>query len=228
MLRKSLIGATVACGVLGWGSANAAVWTLDPTPNNSGNTVAASADITASGDTLNISLTNLSPSLSAANQGLSDLLIDFTTDLSSVSDFTQSGSLILVNADGTTTAVAGSPDSWEASIVSGNLYLTALTGGQPDDMIAPAAIGSPNASIDNFNPYIDTTALFSLTLSGASDLTIGGVQFSFGTAPDEFVGGGGCTSNCGAIPEPSTWALTILGFGGAGAMLRRRRRMAAA
>lgn len=28
----------------------------------------------------------------------------------------------------------------------------------------------------------------------------------------------------GAVPEPSTWALLILGFGGAGAMLRRQRR----
>ena len=27
----------------------------------------------------------------------------------------------------------------------------------------------------------------------------------------------------GAIPEPSTWAMTILGFGGIGAVLRRRR-----
>jgi hypothetical protein len=29
------------------------------------------------------------------------------------------------------------------------------------------------------------------------------------------------------VPEPTTWALMILGFGGAGAMLRRRRRLAA-
>lgn len=28
----------------------------------------------------------------------------------------------------------------------------------------------------------------------------------------------------GAVPEPATWALMILGFGGAGAMLRGRRR----
>ena len=36
-----------------------------------------------------------------------------------------------------------------------------------------------------------------------------------------------CTANCGGggneIPEPSTWVLMILGFGGAGAMLRRRK-----
>jgi hypothetical protein len=27
----------------------------------------------------------------------------------------------------------------------------------------------------------------------------------------------------GGVPEPATWALMIVGFGGAGAMLRRRR-----
>ena len=30
-----------------------------------------------------------------------------------------------------------------------------------------------------------------------------------------------------AVPEPAAWALMILGFGGAGAQLRRRRRIAA-
>ena len=32
----------------------------------------------------------------------------------------------------------------------------------------------------------------------------------------------------GGVPEPSTWALMIAGFGGAGAMLRRKRQLAAA
>ena len=225
MLRKSLLGAAVAFGALGLGSANAAVFTLDPTQNNDGNTVSASADITASGDTLTILLTNLSPSLSAPNQALSDLLINFSTDITTLSNFTQAGTLITVNADGSTTAAGGSPDNWAASVFSGSLYLNALTGGQPNDMIAPDNIGSPNAGVLNFNPYIDTTATFTLTLSGAENLTIDGVQFSFGTQPGEFAG---CVGDCGEtpggiIPEPATWAMMILGFGGMGAMIRRRR-----
>ncbi|WP_414694730.1 PEPxxWA-CTERM sorting domain-containing protein, partial [Phenylobacterium sp.] len=36
-------------------------------------------------------------------------------------------------------------------------------------------------------------------------------------------GGGGGNE----VPEPSTWALMILGFGGAGAMLRRRKTVVA-
>lgn len=38
----------------------------------------------------------------------------------------------------------------------------------------------------------------------------------------------GLAGNIAAIPEPGTWALMIMGFGGAGAMLRRRRATLAA
>jgi hypothetical protein len=199
------------------------VFTLNPTPNNDNNTVAASANITANGNVLSVVLSNLSPSLSAPNQALSDLLINFTTDIASVSGFSQAGQLINVNANGSTTGVGGLPTRWDPSIVSGNLYLTALGGGQPSNMIAPDNIGSPNAGVLNFNPYIDTTAQFTMTVPGASNLNIQGVQFSFGTSPTEFVANGVCSSGCGAIPEPSSWALMILGFGGMGAMLRVRR-----
>lgn len=36
------------------------------------------------------------------------------------------------------------------------------------------------------------------------------------------------TASFGAIPEPATWAFMVIGLGGAGAMLRRRRRITAA
>jgi hypothetical protein len=233
MLSKSLVGAASALGILGGvlgaASASAAVYTLGNTQNNDQNTVAATADITAVGNVLTIDLTNKSPSLSAPNQALSDLLIDFTTDIASVSGFTQAGSLIDVNSDGSTTPVAGSPTRWGGSVQSGNLFLTALTGTQPENMIAPATIGSPNNGVLNFNPYIDTTGTFHVTVPNASNLVISKVTFSFGTSSSEFDAPGACTSNCpvinptGGVPEPGVWALMILGFGGAGAMLRRRR-----
>ncbi len=42
-----------------------------------------------------------------------------------------------------------------------------------------------------------------------------------------------CTTNCGGgggggvVPEPATWAMMIMGFGAAGALIRRRRTLAA-
>jgi hypothetical protein len=61
-----------------------------------------------------------------------------------------------------------------------------------------------------------TTGLdtFTFNLAGLSNARL----YSTGSAP--------CTSNCGpgpGVPEPSAWALMIVGFGGAGGMLRRRR-----
>lgn len=49
-------------------------------------------------------------------------------------------------------------------------------------------------------------------------------QIRFGDVQAIGGGGGGGT---GMVPEPGTWALMILGFGGAGAMIRRRRTLAA-
>ena len=83
------------------------------------------------------------------------------------------------------------------------------------------AIGSIN---------IAACAVASCAISG--DATSG--QFALPNAPysithvyDVFTNNGGTSSPSAitnvAIPEPGTWALMIMGFGGAGAMLRRRR-----
>ena len=45
---------------------------------------------------------------------------------------------------------------------------------------------------------------------------------TFTSAPGGIGGGGGGGAG-GAVPEPASWALMIVGFGAAGAMLRRRR-----
>lgn len=52
-------------------------------------------------------------------------------------------------------------------------------------------------------------------------------SITFGSDNDAFEFDG-LAGNIAAIPEPSTWAMMILGFGAAGAVMRSRRRMAVA
>ena len=93
-----------------------------------------------------------------------------------------------------------------------------------------------------------TTIHFSQTLTGITVFAVhvgaadgaGGVGYE-GTAFYEFNAGAGISSNTialnvpglsnarlyetgGAVPEPASWALMILGFGGVGAVMRSRRR----
>lgn len=90
--------------------------------------------------------------------------------------------------------------------------------------------GSYNLAIVNGGSACFTSALFA-AVCGNSD----GAQFAynlldvnpgFGDSPGHaltsFTAYGNGTFS---IPEPGTWALMIMGFGGAGALLRQRRRM---
>jgi len=77
-----------------------------------------------------------------------------------------------------------------------------------------------------------TTGFYRLDL--ASDAQLDFLISSFGSlsnavlwGTEECVGPGCDNTPGGEIPEPTTWALMILGFGGAGAMIRRRRSRAA-
>lgn len=86
---------------------------------------------------------------------------------------------------------------------SGNLT---SVGGQlnfTSDLVDLSFVKGDNAEFGftNANPAFDTTG------GQLADFSAGNLTGSF----------------AGVVPEPGTWALMILGFGGAGAMLRRRR-----
>jgi hypothetical protein len=61
-----------------------------------------------------------------------------------------------------------------------------------------------------------------VVLGGPQVLTISGTG-----GPDSVFSGTATFERALAVPEPSAWALMILGFGGTGAMMRRRRMIAA-
>jgi hypothetical protein len=105
------------------------------------------------------------------------------------------------------------------------------------ETLLPAVTSSQSANLSvlssDFGAY-EHVGAGALSFNGAvSDvaLTFPGAATSAGSGDDEFVGSS-ATLNSGsftitysynAVPEPAAWTLMILGFGGAGAMLRRRR-----
>jgi hypothetical protein len=60
-----------------------------------------------------------------------------------------------------------------------------------------------------------------LSLAGIHSVSFSGTSQKVGF--DNFEFGDLSAPGGGAVPEPTSWALMILGLGGAGAMLRRRR-----
>lgn len=92
------------------------------------------------------------------------------------------------------------------------------TGGNPDWSVTFETDDGSTQTFDDFNggfvsAYTDDGSLIqSVTFTTNADITgVGQVRF------------GGVA---GVIPEPASWALMIMGFGGMGVVLRRRRRSA--
>jgi hypothetical protein len=86
----------------------------------------------------------------------------------------------------------------------------------------PTAAGTFSRSITAGELYTVALTPYPNRSSNCSNCLVGGIDgqmlssFSYKIAEDP-----------GAVPEPGTWAMTIVGFGLAGAMLRRRRAVAA-
>lgn len=135
------------------------------------------------------------------------------------------GALINISGGIATVDSSDTIDHWDTALVGSTIFLatagTGSVGGKPHDLIIDGGgvYTHANNSIDVHNPEIKGTGHFTLNLTGAPTPTITGVKFEFGTTPDSVLGG----VITGGVPEPASWALMILGFGGVGAVIRRRR-----
>jgi hypothetical protein len=97
-----------------------------------------------------------------------------------------------------------------------NFWLTGVTGDTSGNLTSVGGELNLTSEIANLNRLQYDNAVFGFTnIAPAYAITGGQLR--------DFAAGNLTGSFAGAIPEPGTWALMILGFGGAGAMLRRRR-----
>jgi hypothetical protein len=172
------------------------------------------ADITVGNGSLTAVLTDTGTGQRSSGQTISD--VEFSVSgITAISNFTQAGSLINVNDNGTETPIAGVPTHWVSSLSGTEIHLTTLSGGQPFNLIV-GSNPNQNNGFDNFNPYINGIGTFTLACAGCtSNSAISGVSISFGT--------NGFEVPTAAVPEASTWAMMILGFAGVGFLAYRRR-----
>lgn len=201
-----------------------------------GNQVSAQAIFTTGANTLNITLNNLVVNPKTVAQNISDLY--FTLDggsTSGISINSSGGNLVQVNSDGTTTSKgAASSTGWDFSYdaSSGGFHLNGLGATySPAYTIlgAPGSGGTYNNANDSItehkngssphNPFLDQSAVFSLSIPGlTADTTVTSATFSFGTGSDNDVPGT-------PVPDGGT-TLLLLGAAltGLGVIKRRCRK----
>jgi len=87
------------------------------------------------------------------------------------------------------------------------------------------AAGSYYFAIQSVSPIFDNYLSQGVALSGAAETFNGGANWQAGYQSLSSVAVGLYDTEFGAggVPEPATWAFMVMGFGGAGAVLRRRK-----
>jgi hypothetical protein len=222
-------------------TASAAVFIVSGT--SGGNPVSAEAVVTAGAGTLSIDVTNTVANFNRSSQAIRGIEIDFEIDPTSFLTFTADGQLANISTNAnpdTATLISGEPTRWTAALGGGVLLLD-VGGNQPRHMIAGAVpIGNANAGVGNFNPYLLGTGFFDLTFAPGFTPHVTSISFLFGTGPDAILSttcdrdcivvdpcanpmAPGCGGSNNSVPEPNAWALMIVGFGGVGYAIRRRR-----
>jgi len=137
--------------------------------------------------------------------GSPNAIADATRELSELG-FAWDGSTIYDSVSGLNGA-----DPVLSKVLNGITYLAIHWGGGVD---APDH-GQDTTSFYKVDAGNSNILTFALNLGSSSDVTI------YGTS-DHII------THTGGVPEPATWAMMLVGFGGMGAMLRRRRTLAVA
>jgi hypothetical protein len=175
--------------------------------------------------------------------GLNPMLASFSLSATSASGTYGCYSMAVCGVagfDGTLTYTYDGPDknySWYGSsrtLHTGDILLQATftnawiqgtgTSGSFDvTTVSPYVTGTVTNIASDLYSFGSTNDFdFAYTLTGAN---IGNP--AVGTTYASFSSGSSASFSAGVVPEPGTWALMILGFGGAGAMLRSRRQLSA-
>ena len=233
---KYAAGLAAAASVLALSTAAGAattIWTYSGAlADGTGN---ASATLTEGVSSLTINLTNLLTNPISDGREISGISFTLSDMPTGVSLFSSSGTLInIAKKTGAVTASADTIDHWGAGIGGTSIFLEAAgpfaLGAQPHDLIIGLGpYTNANASISGKNPHIQGTGIFVLNFTGLTDpVHVTGVSIAFGTTGEDFHTAtctpGSCpTTVTTGVPEPASWALMIMGFGGIGAMVRRRR-----
>ena len=209
--KLSCIAATVLA-VAGFSAPAQAIAFLDPGRG--------SAEVTFSGNTLNVSLTSLITNPTTTAEALSGFYITLQTAPTAASLGSQTGQRINIEKAPKTcgpkgnqtcpnivTPVAGDPDHWRVDMDGSELELITVGfgGGRPYDLILGdnGDFSNANSQLANHSPDIKGTGYFGITLPNGFDPIILGVMFEYGTGPHIFSDllTGSCgTSGCDMNP----------------------------